>query len=235
MRTPVPVALTFAILSAGAAEQPAWPPLEQEDLIVFYGDSITKHGERPHGYVTLFRRDISKKHPDLLLRVLGKGFGHAAVPNLRKLFDREFTGLKPDIVVIENGIADLMKPGADGEVSKKIFTLGMEDLVWRIQRIGARPVMTTLTLVGEKTDGTNPYDPLLEVYSQIIRDVAARKNCRLIELREPFMARLREINPENRDSGVLTPKGDGIHLNEAGNRFLADIFLRAFTGEGPAK
>lgn len=60
-------------------------------------------------------------------------------------------------------------------------------------------------------------------YSNIIRSLSRQNNCPLIELRKMFLDHLRINNPENKDRGILTT--DGIHLNAAGNTFVAQAML----------
>jgi hypothetical protein len=42
-------------------------------------------------------------------------------------------------------------------------------------------------------------------------------------LRQAFLKELKTKNGDNKEKGVLT--GDGVHLNEAGNKFVADQIL----------
>ena len=46
------------------------------------------------------------------------------------------------------------------------------------------------------------------------------------DLRKAFLAHLKENNATNKDKGVLT--GDRVHLNAAGNRFVAEQVLKMF-------
>ena len=66
---------------------------------------------------------------------------------------------------------------------------------------------------------------MLKEYSNITRKVATDMRTQLLDLRERFMAHLRKNNTENKDRGILTT--DSVHLNAAGNRFVADCMLDA--------
>ena len=44
------------------------------------------------------------------------------------------------------------------------------------------------------------------------------------DLRKAFISHLKEKNTDNAEKGVLT--GDRVHLNEKGNRFVAEQMLR---------
>jgi lysophospholipase L1-like esterase len=79
--------------------------------------------------------------------------------------------------------------------------------------------------VGEKTDYSNPLDGDLNLYSNIIRDLAKKNNLTLIDLRKKYHDYLEKNNQENKDRGILTY--DGVHMNDAGNQFLADLMWKA--------
>jgi hypothetical protein len=70
---------------------------------------------------------------------------------------------------------------------------------------------------------------MLEEYSQISRTVAAATHSRLLDLRRQFVAHLKANNKENADKNLLTT--DGVHLNSAGNRFVAERMLEAVEGK----
>ncbi len=65
--------------------------------------------------------------------------------------------------------------------------------------------------------------PELEVkaiYAGIGGKVAADTNTEMCDLRKAFIEHLEENNPEKKRRGILT--SDGVHLNPAGNRFVAN-------------
>ena len=80
-------------------------------------------------------------------------------------------------------------------------------------------VLATPSVIGEKTDGSNQLDAMLEEYAAISRKVAKDTGTTLCDLRVAFMEHLKKNNPDNKDHGVLT--SDTCHLNSAGNQFVA--------------
>lgn len=80
-------------------------------------------------------------------------------------------------------------------------------------------------MIGEKTDFTNQQDGDLNAYSQVIRNLAQKFHCGLVDLREIFHTYELRNNPGNKESGILTV--DRVHLNEAGNQLVADKMLEA--------
>src|SRR5579875_1409730 len=85
----------------------------------------------------------------------------------------------------------------------------------------------TPTTIGEKNDFTNEQDGDLNKYSVIIRNIAQKNNCGLIDLRKDFLDYLRNNNPSNKDRGILTV--DGVHLNLTGNIFVAQRMYDALS------
>ena len=85
-------------------------------------------------------------------------------------------------------------------------------------------VICTPTVIGEKSDGSNPLDTDLDAYSAIIRRLANEENCHLVDLRSAFMDYLKKNNTNNMESGLLTY--DRVHLTDQGNQLVAQEFLK---------
>ena len=203
---------------------------KMNDIIVFLGDSITKYGVRPGGYVTLTREAIAKACPDLNIQVIGAGVGGHKVPDCQERLDRDVLQKKPTIVVIYIGINDVWHwtlPGTRdiGGTKREDFDSGLRDMIKRINGVGARVILCTPTVIGEKLDGANPCDKMLEEYSKISRKVAKDTGCQLLDLREAFTAYIQQHNTNNVDKGILTR--DTVHLNAKGNALVSELVLRA--------
>lgn len=201
------------------------PSLQEKETIVFLGDSITQEGVRPDGYVTLTSQAIAKAHPDMDIKIIGAGISGHKVPDCQKRLDRDVLRKNPTIVLIYIGINDVWWwNGRWGKgTMKEEFESGLHDLIERINAIGARVILCTPTVIGEKTDGTNEFDKMLDEYSDITRKVAEETGSQLLDLREAFMAYLKEHNPDNAAKGILTR--DTVHLNKNGNIFLSGLVL----------
>lgn len=201
-------------------------PLKDGDVIVFAGDSLTEHGSRPGGYVRLFEEALLTRMPGLDVSVLAAGKGWDTIVTLRDRFQDDVLRSNPSIVVIEIGINDLCESGAERPVAQKLWRVRLEGLISSTRQAGARPVLTTLSVVGEKKHGTNQYDALLDCYSEIIRDVGRVKACQVIEIQKAFIDYLAANNPEQRHDGILTT--DGAHFSDRGNALFAETVLAAF-------
>ena len=199
--------------------------LKQDERIVFFGDSITQQGDQPGGYVSLVRESIVRAFPGKKVKIIAAGVGGNKVPDLLARVDRDVLSKKPTIVVIYIGINDVWHSTNNNGTTKDDYETGLRDLVDQIRKAKARVILCTPSVIGEKTDGSNQLDPMLGEYVDISRRVASVKNVEMLDLRAAFLDELKRLNPENREEGVLTR--DGVHLNQLGNRFVAERMLSA--------
>jgi isoamyl acetate esterase len=220
----------LSVLPLLAFATPGWaddPPLKKGERIVFLGDSITQAGVGKTGYVTLIKNTLAEKHKDLGIEVIGAGISGNKVPDLQKRLDKDVLSKKPTLVVIYIGINDVwhseMKPPRG--TPKDVYEAGLKDIIGKIKDAGARVVLCTPTVIGEKKAGTNKLDAQLDEYADISRKVAKETGVQLCDLRKAFADHLHENNPDDKEKGVLT--GDRVHLNEAGNKLVAETILKA--------
>jgi len=208
-----------AVASTSAAEA---KPLAKGDRIVFLGDSITQGGAGPNGYITMLRKMIADKHPDLGIECIGAGISGNKVPDLQKRVERDVIAKQPTIVVIYIGINDVWhgeKDPARGTDPER-FAAGLKEVIGKIQAAGAKVVLCTPSVIGELKAGANKLDAKLDQYADISRKLAADLKLPLCDLRKAFVEHLQAHNPDNKDKGILT--GDRVHLNSAGNQLVAD-------------
>jgi len=227
-RRPVFLAAVFALLplAAASAEGPSPLKVQKGDRIVFLGDSITQGGnEHAKGYVVLIRKALQEKFSKDGIEVIGAGVSGNKVPDLQRRLERDVLSRKPTVVVIYIGINDVWhgeKDPARG-TSKEKYDAGLEDIIGRIIAAGGRVLLCTPSVIGEKTDGSNRNDTRLDEYADISRAVAKKLKVPVCDLRKKFLQRLTKDNAGNKASGVLTT--DGVHLNDAGNAFVAEVIL----------
>jgi len=206
--------------------------LKKNDRIVFLGDSVTAAGVRPTGYITLATKQIELAYPDLDVELIGAGIGGHKVPDCQKRLQTDVLDHKPTIVFIYIGINDVWhwthpKVVARGKkgTTPEAFESGLRDMIKKINGAGARVILCTPTVIGEKPDGSNPDDARLDQYADISRTVAKETNSQLLDLRKAFISNLKQINAENLTQGVLT--SDGVHMNDAGNKLISKLVLEA--------
>jgi lysophospholipase L1-like esterase len=215
------VALT-ALIGCAAGEH----FLHNGERIVFLGDSITQLGVKPNGYVTIIQDSLRKTYGALNIEVIGAGISGNKVPDLQKRLSRDVLEKNPTIVVIYIGINDVWHwttPGLKG-TTKEDYEAGLKEIIGSIHNAGARVILCTPSVIGEKNDGSNPQDVMLGEYSDISRRVAKQTGSTLCDLHKAFGDYLKSNNPSNEEKGILTV--DRVHLNDAGNLFVAVRILK---------
>lgn len=211
--------MTLAVAAVGSMSQSACA-----ERIVFLGDSITQAGAEPGGYVSLYREAVAAEPNGPGQEVLGAGISGNRVPDLQERLERDVLSKSPSRVVIYIGINDVWHTVNGGGTTEDKYRAGLLEIIGRIRAKGAQVVLCTPSVIGEKTDGSNPLDGMLDVYSQISRDVARQTGSHLIDLRKAFLNHLKQANPNQQEHGILT--SDGVHLNAAGNKFVAQEMLK---------
>ena len=192
--------------------------------IIFFGDSITEQGVKPGGYVRLMDSLLGRKGLDRSYELVGAGISGNKVYDLYLRMDDDVLAQNPDAVVIWIGVNDVwhkrsLGTGTDADKFEKFYSA----IVKKLQERKISVILCTPAVVGEKNDMTNELDGDLNRYSVIIRNLAQKWGCPLVDLRRNFADYLQSNNPSNKDRGILTT--DGVHLNAAGNAFVAGKML----------
>jgi len=198
--------------------------------IVFFGDSITEAGVQPKGYVTLVDSMLQAANPDRNIEVIGAGISGHKVPDLQARLERDVLSHEPTHVVIYIGINDVWHfhkfEGVTG-TEPDVFEAGLRDLIGQMQAAGAEVALCTPSVIGEDLDDGSIENADLARYADISRRVASETSSALCDLRNAFEAHLRANNADEAYEGILTT--DGVHLNEAGNQFVAEQMVEVLT------
>lgn len=193
--------------------------------IVFFGDSITQAGVNPGGYIDVMKGMLEKAGIKDKYQLIGAGIGGNKVYDLYLRLEEDVLSHKPDVVLIWVGVNDVWHKrshgtGTDADKFERFYTA----LIKKIQAAGARVIVATPAVIGERTDFSNELDGDLNLYSRMIRTIAAKFDCPVADLRKEFLQYNIANNPQNRESGILTT--DRVHLNEKGNQLVAEVFYK---------
>lgn len=188
--------------------------------IIFFGDSITQQGVKPGGYVDLIKKALNPAQYE----VIGSGIGGNKIYDLYLRLEDDVLNKTPDLVVIYIGVNDVWHKqtshtGTDLDKFEKFY----QALINKIKAGGAKVVLCTPAVIGERKNGANEMDGELDKFSETIRQLAAKNKLPLVDLRKLFTTYDLEHNTEDVSKGVLTV--DGVHLNAEGNKTLADTLL----------
>ena len=197
--------------------------------VLFFGDSITELGvkEKPYkGYVLLMDSLLKASQKENDYEFAGSGISGNKIYDLYLRLEEDVLAKNPDIVVIYVGINDvwhktLLGTGTDADKFEKFY----EAILKKLKENNIKAILVTPAVVGEKTDMSNPLDGDLNRYCNIIRNIAKKNNLPLVDLRKNFLDYLKEYNPRNEEKNILTY--DKVHLNNRGNRLVADEMWKA--------
>ncbi len=212
--------LLFAITSFGFAT------MQSPKKIIFFGDSITQAGVKPDGYITQLDSILTQKKLIGNVTLSGAGIGGNKIYDLYLRMDEDVLQKNTDAVVIYIGVNDVWHKrtsgtGTDADKFEKFY----KAVIKKFKDKNITVYVCTPAVIGERTDFSNPLDGDLNHYAAIIRKIATETACPLIDLRKTFLDYLKNNNPENKDRGILTT--DGVHLNYAGNTFVAQAMFGA--------
>lgn len=221
------------------------PMLTNSDRIITFGDSVTRLAYCPEaancnfkgdGWATMIKRDLAAQ--GLTPEIISAGIGGDTTVDLLARVDYDVIQKKPTVVTLMIGLNDTwryardesLNPGQKGNVTPTEYEVNLRRIVSRIKPSGARVILCTPSLMGEDprkfNDPKDAMNACLNAYSEIVRRIAAEEQLQLLDVRRAFTAKEREINTQLESSGVLTI-ADGVHLNENGQRFMADLMLQA--------
>ena len=200
--------------------------MQQKQRIIFFGDSITQQGADTGGYIRRLNDLISQKGLQDRYELQGAGIGGNKVYDLYLRMEDDVLAKNPNTVVIWIGVNDVWHKrtsgtGTDADKFEKFYVA----IIKKLQAKGINVFLCTPATIGEKTDFTNEQDGDMNRYANIIRGIAMKNNCDLIDLREAFLAYNMANNTNNEARGILTK--DGVHLNAKGNQFVAEKMMTA--------
>lgn len=200
--------------------------VQKKQRVVFFGDSITQAGVDSGGYITVLRAKLEKQGLKDKYELIGAGIGGNKVYDLYLRMEEDVLAKNPDIVVIWVGVNDVWHKrtfgtGTDADKFEKFY----HAMIKKLKDRNIKVMICTPATIGEKTDFSNQLDGDLNQYSSIIRQVGATDKVPVIDLRKAFLDYNLQHNKDNKDRDVLT--SDGVHLNPAGNQFVADKMYEA--------
>ena len=206
----------------------------QPAKIVFLGDSITQQAEDfEDGFISIIRQNLVQDKFELV----GKGISGNKVSNLLTRYKSDVIDLNPDIVFIYIGINDVWHKYDFGTGSDiDLYEKGLRTIISDIKSLGSKIVLCTPTVIGENTGDFelgNQFKDVetmekmngdLDTFSDVVRKLSNEYETELLDLRKIFMDYLAENNINNDAAGILTT--DGVHLNEQGNKLIADQMIK---------
>jgi lysophospholipase L1-like esterase len=194
--------------------------------VIFFGDSITQAGVGEKGYITVMQQMLKSKNQDKNYELIGAGIGGNKIYDLYLRMEEDVLNKKPDVVVVWVGVNDVWHKrtsltGTDPDKFVNFYSA----LIKKLQAQNIKVILCTPAAIGERTDFSNEIDGDMNRYSQFVRELGAKFNCPIVDFRKAFHEYALKNNPQNKDRDILT--SDGVHLNDKGNQFVADMLYKA--------
>jgi lysophospholipase L1-like esterase len=196
------------------------------DKLIFIGDSITESGrfEDPegigNGYVSIITMYIKEHYENV--EILNKGISGNRVTDLEQRWERDVLQEKPDWLSISIGINDVWRQ-IDSPKSEQIRPYLFEDIYRRLLIETKRRLTNTKIIIMEPTiieeEINSKGNTLLVPYVEIVQMLARQHEAILVPAHRIFLNELQKETPQK-----LTT--DGVHMNEAGNKLLADCWIQ---------
>ena len=202
--------------------------LQQNDTVLFQGDSITDAGRdrsNPNdlgkGYPLMVAAQLGLKFPELNIRFLNRGISGNRVVNLQERWQEDCLNLKPDWVSVYIGINDTWRRYDNNDpTSLEKFKEGYRDLLVQTkQKLDARLILIepfVLPVPEDRKAWREDLDPKI----QAVRELAAEFDALLVPLDGLFAAAA-----SLREPAYWAP--DGVHPSPAGHALIAEAWLKA--------
>ncbi|HLF46710.1 MAG TPA: GDSL-type esterase/lipase family protein [Chitinophagaceae bacterium] len=194
---------------------------QRKTKVIFFGDSITQAGVQPGGYIVRIDSMCRKEGLGNKYEFTGAGISGNKVYDLFLRLEEDVLIKNPDIVVTYIGANDVWHKstsgtGKDADKFEKFY----QAMIDKMKANNIKLILCTPAVIGEKMDFSNQQDGDMNQYSNIIRQLAAKNDLQLVDLRKSFLEFNLKNNPENKERGILTT--DRVHLNAKGNQLVAD-------------
>jgi lysophospholipase L1-like esterase len=194
---------------------------KRKKRLFFFGDSITEQGVKYGGYINLLQRFLKELAIDEEYELAGAGVSGDKIYDLYLRLEGDVLAKGPDIVVIFIGINDIWHKftkltGTRIDAFESFYIAIVEKLL----SVGIKVVLCTPAVIGEEPSFATKEDEEIEVYSDVIRNLASKYDLPLVDIRKAFVECNKVNNVENREQGILTT--DKVHLNCQGNQLVAE-------------
>ncbi len=207
---------------------------EQNDIIVFAGDSVTDMGSKCPvaegqfddlgvGYVRLVESMMVAWYPEINLRIINSGISGETSTGLLKRFDRDVVSFNPDWVSICIGINDVWRrydmPAHANSLEKalKIYETNLEEMILKV-----KDTVKGIFIISPYYMESNREDfmrKIMDLYVEICKKLSEKYSCTFIDLQKMF----EEFCKIQHSSRIAW---DRVHPNQMGAMMISREFLK---------
>ncbi|WP_461453131.1 SGNH/GDSL hydrolase family protein [Mucilaginibacter sp.] len=229
------IAIPDIISSAYAEERGKKTVLDQNDIILFQGDSITEWGRDKNktiandfgslgsGYVLLTATEILRAYAPKNLKIYNKGVSGNKVFQLADRWDTDTIALKPNVLSIMVGVNDYWHTITSGyKGTLETYHIDYKKLLGRTQQAlpGVKLIIgEAFAMKGVKAVDDSWY-PAFDGYRQVAREIADEFGATFIPYQNVMDEALKLAPAEYWSI-------DGVHPTPAGASLMAQAWLKA--------
>ncbi|WP_036745327.1 SGNH/GDSL hydrolase family protein [Paenibacillus sp. UNC451MF] len=201
--------------------------IEQGDIVLFQGDSITDAkrvredgNDLGKGYALMAAAQFSAFYPEKQVKFLNRGISGNRVKDLQARWDVDCLDLKPNVVSIYIGINDTWRRyDRNDPTTKEQYESGYRDLLEQTSKLDAKLVLIepfVLPVPEDRKQWREDLDPKINVVRELAREYGAK----LVSLDGLFAQASTRA-----ESAYWAP--DGVHPSPAGHALIAKAWLQA--------
>ena len=183
--------------------------------IAFFGDSITYFGwSEENGYVRLTVKGLQKKGINVI--PIPAGIGGNTTQDLLQRMDKDIIEKHPDTIIILCGINDIFKSkwGID------TYKANMINIIEKALKNNIKVNLLTITT----TEGfLYNFNEQSKEFNKVLHEIAKKEKINLIDINSVLTKETKKSGKNPEKDLILTR--DGVHLNDTGNRILADVLI----------
>lgn len=228
-------AIANNVLASDSLESKARISIQQDDIILFQGDSITDAGRNKenmepnvanafgNGYAMLAAGSLLNSHAGKNLTIFNKGISGNRVPDLINRWEKDTVSIKPNILSILIGVNDFWRTkdrGAQNSPAqfKQQYQQLLEETLKHLPRV--QLIIGEPFGVKNVKHVTDDWFPDFPAYQQVTKEIAKEFNAVFI----PYQAIFDKA--EKQASGDYWTT-DGVHTTLAGASLMAQSWLQA--------
>lgn len=216
-----------------APKGPAKIVIQQEDIILFQGDSITDAGRNKEaleanksnalgtGYAMLATSSLLSRFADKGIQVYNRGISGNRVPDLQQRWQKDCIDLQPNILSIMIGVNDFWRTKDRGAINTPaLFKSQYQQLLDET----SKSLPQVKLIIGEPfavrnvKHVTDDWYPEFPAYQEVTREIAKEFNALFIPYQQAF------DKAEKKASGSFWTT-DGVHTSLAGANLMAETWL----------
>ena len=221
-----------------AADTPGKVTLNNDDVVLFQGDSITDAGRKKQspkandfgslgrGYAMMISSQLLARFPSLSLQCHNRGISGHKVPDLAARWDRDCIELKPALLSILIGVNDIWhKLNGKYEATTQDYEKQLDELLGRTkENLPATPIVVCEPFALKCGAVHDNWFPEFDERRAACRRVSDKHECIWVPFQSMFDDAINEQTKPNYWAG------DGVHPSMAGHSLMTMTWLKTVFG-----